>query len=203
MKPRSIIGTVSLFLLHPATAQEKPSLYIPEYNFNVTYRQNVCDRHQGYYNGSFELRDALEGFELHSLLTMTDYFRLDKNGAINENNPGLVPNILDELAKRGGFTWRNSFAVTNGPGDILTWTDLLAWATESYDVSADWWIHSIERIRMGVNPKALRIPAIFLSESRKTNHQIKQIFGPGQNRLILIYGLQLSSLLLFLVSCTS
>jgi hypothetical protein len=145
-----ILFVASFLLLVLADAQEKPSLDIPQYTFNVTYRQNVCDRHDDYYIGLFELRDALQGFEINSLIRVGEYFHLDDNGAIDEENPGLQANILDELAKRGGFTWRNSFAVTDGPGDNHTWTELLDWAMESYDVSVDWWVHSAERYKIGV-----------------------------------------------------
>jgi hypothetical protein len=146
---RSIICVASLFPLHLADAQDFPSLNLPLFSEEVSYRQNVCDRHDSYYNGAFELRDALEGFELHPLITIGQYFHLDKNGAIDEEDPGLLVAILDELAKRGSFTWRNSFAVTEGPGENHTWTDLLAWGTESYDVSVDWYIKNVERLRIG------------------------------------------------------
>jgi hypothetical protein len=145
-----MLFVASLLLLVLADAQEKPSLDIPQYTFNVTYRQNVCDRHEDYYNGLFELRDALQGLEISSLVQTGVYFQLDDNGAINEEDPGLVVDIMDELAKRGSFTWRNSFAVTDGPGVNHTWTELLGWAVESYDVSADWWVHSAERYKIGV-----------------------------------------------------
>jgi hypothetical protein len=136
-------------LLALADAQEKPSLYLPLFSDEGSYRQDVCHRHDSYYNGTFELRDALEGFAINSLIRPGEYFHLDDNGAIDKEDPGLVAHILDELAKRGSFTWRNSFAVTEGPGDNHTWTELLDWAIESYDVSVDWWVHSAERYKMG------------------------------------------------------
>jgi hypothetical protein len=172
MKPRFISGTVYLCLLHLATAQEKPSLNIvPQYSFNVTYRQNVCNRHDGYDNGSFELRDALEGFELRPLIVIGGYFQLDENGAINEEDPGLVVGILDELAKRGSFTWRNSFAVTEGPGEDHTWNDLLAWGTESYDINADWWVSTIERLRVGIGFPEGFVDASFILVGTKKDHE--------------------------------
>jgi hypothetical protein len=33
-----------------------------------------------------------------------------------------MADILDEIAKRGGFTWRNPFPVTKGPGENHTWS---------------------------------------------------------------------------------
>jgi hypothetical protein len=62
------------------------------------------------------------------------------------------------------------------------------WAIKAYHISAglvDWWIHSVERLKMGIGwfpPKGMWMPAILSSESRKkiTDHQIKQqIFGAG------------------------
>jgi hypothetical protein len=129
---RSIISALSLLLLVLADAQEKPSLYMPQYTFDVSYRQNVAGRHDRSYNGTFELRDALGGFEINSHSRSGEYFHLDDNGTIDEEDPSLVADMLDELANRGSFTWRNSFAVTNGPGENRTWTEL-AGGVEAYD----------------------------------------------------------------------
>jgi hypothetical protein len=145
---RSIISALSLFLLVLADAQKTPSPYIPQYTFDVSYRQNVTGRHDSSYNGTFELRDALGGFEMNSLITASEYFHLDENGAIDEKDQGLVTEILDELANRGSFTWRNSFAATDGPEENRARTEV---EVEAYDVSADSWrIHSAERFTQGI-----------------------------------------------------
>ena len=151
-----------LFLI-PALlrAQETPTLNLPQFSLNISYRQDVCDRHDRYYNDELPLRDALQGFQLNTLQRSGTYLNLDdETGAINEEDPGLIADIMDELAIRAGFTWRNSFGVTTGPGENKTWADLLEWGVESYDVSVDWWVHSPERLKLGIG-----FPAGFIHAS--------------------------------------
>ena len=41
--------------------------------------------------------------------------------------------ILDEVAARAGFTWRNSYSTFDDPEKYgKTWTDLLKWQIETY-----------------------------------------------------------------------
>ena len=37
----------------------------------------------------------------------------------------MLVNLMDELANRAGFTWRDSFGIYDGPKQGDTWTDLL------------------------------------------------------------------------------
>ena len=145
-----LLSSLSLFFV-ATNAQEVPTLSMDMFTYNFTYRQDVCDRHDNFYNGDVELRNALSGFELHSLIRVGEYFNIDEDtGGIDEEDPGLVAVILDELSERGGFTWRDSYGVTDGPGENKTWTDLVVWAVEAYDVSVDWWMHSSERLKLGI-----------------------------------------------------
>ena len=141
-----------VFLLHTQSsyAQEKPSLFLTPFDYTTSYLQNVCDRHQSYYNATLELKDALRGFELHALVRVGDFARLDENGALSVDNPGLSSLILDELASRAGFTWRDSFAITSGPDENHTWAELLEWSTDVYDLSAEYFTHTIDRYRRGI-----------------------------------------------------
>ena len=120
------------------------------------YRQKICDRYDSYANGEVELKDALSGLQVRPIVQVGDgYFHIDEStGGINETNPGLIAKVLDELASRGNFTWRNSFGVTYGPNTSpeypnKTWTELGVWSIDMYDFSADWWLHSLERLRLG------------------------------------------------------
>ena len=132
-------------------AQEVPNLPAEMHTYNVTYRQDVCGRHDEFYNGKVELRNALQGFQLQPLIRVGEYFQLNPTtGGIDTEDPGLVAIILDELSERAGFTWRTSFGDNYGPAPNKTWTELVAWAVEVYDVSVDWWNHSPERLKMGI-----------------------------------------------------
>lgn len=159
------------------SGQESPSLQLDMYTYNTTYRQDVCYRHDLFYNGTVELRDALSGFNLHVFVPVWDdfYFKLrtildeeeqqqttssveenaysappTTNVVIDETNPGLIADVLDELSRRANFTWRNTFGYNVGPGPNKTWTELLQWSIEAYDISADEWFHTSERLKLGI-----------------------------------------------------
>jgi hypothetical protein len=125
------------------------------YNTNTSYRTNVCERHRDVYGGEIELRDALSGLELS--VFMPNYadtsdrimFQLI-DGKIPESDPGLFVVILDELAKRAKFSWRNNFGTAKGTNGT-TWTDLLKWSTDTYDISADYWARTDERRLLGIS----------------------------------------------------
>ena len=60
---------------------------------------------------------------------------------IAEQNPGLFAVILDEVAKRAGFSWRDSYAAFEPIDAVLdegkTWTDLLQWQTQNFDIAME------------------------------------------------------------------
>ena len=56
---------------------------------------------------------------------------------------------MDELGRRAGFTWRESFGVTYGPAPNTTFTDLLIWSIDNYDLSVNWWDQTLERLERG------------------------------------------------------
>jgi hypothetical protein len=74
----------------------------------------------------------------------------EETGAINKVYPGIMPVLRDELCARAGCTWRDSFAVSGSPPEGKTWTDLQEWTAETYDVSLDWWMASLERLTKGI-----------------------------------------------------
>jgi hypothetical protein len=48
--------------------------------------------------------------------------------------------VLDEVARRAGFTWRESYSIFYDPEKYgKSWTDLLKWQVRSYDMSGEWW----------------------------------------------------------------
>lgn len=119
----------------------------------MRHRQNVCQRQTAYANGETTLADALEGMKLRAVLGETQYFRLNREtGALDEDYPGLQPIILDELARRAKFTWRDSYAVVaETPVGGKTYTELLLWTVENYDVSVSWWMNSVKRHSLGIS----------------------------------------------------
>ena len=149
MIPRRCIYFLILFFNCATVAQEKPFFTTELYDTSISYRQNVCDRHKAYYAGDVEFRDALKDTNLNVLMGATSLFQL-KDGAIDPEYPGLVGVLMDELAERAGFSWRNSYGIFYGSGDNHTYSDVLTWAVETYDLTADWWQHSVERLKQGV-----------------------------------------------------
>ena len=65
------------------------------------------------------------------------FVNVDESGAIKtEQEAGFMIEILDEVAARAGFTWRQSFAFFADPEDYgKTWTDLVSWQITTYDMS--------------------------------------------------------------------
>eukprot|EP00588_Corethron_pennatum_P029704 CAMPEP_0194313844 /NCGR_PEP_ID=MMETSP0171-20130528/10691_1 /TAXON_ID=218684 /ORGANISM="Corethron pennatum, Strain L29A3" /LENGTH=567 /DNA_ID=CAMNT_0039068977 /DNA_START=114 /DNA_END=1817 /DNA_ORIENTATION=- len=135
-------------------AQELPNktYQTNQFNTTVTFRQNVCGIQERYNRGEItNLENALKGTELRTVNAISQYFRLDETGALDEEYPGLTAVLLDELARLGEFAWRDTYAVTPAPIKGKTWTHLLQWTSETYDVSVDWWANSLHRMSLGVN----------------------------------------------------
>ena len=113
----------------------------------------MCDRQGLFHNGTLPLRDALSGFALRPALYIGDFFSLNnETEAIDEERPGLIVELLDELAERAGFTWRDSFGVFDyrDMEKNQTFDELLKWTVETYDLSCNSWSSSIGRINQGV-----------------------------------------------------
>jgi hypothetical protein len=75
-----------------------------------------------------------------------------ESDVLPDKNPGIVVEVLDELATRGRFTWRNSFGIAdtyNVPAGT-TLDDMLEWSVWTYDISATIWSNSIQRVNEGV-----------------------------------------------------
>ena len=114
-------------------------------------RQDVCDRYDAVRGGTLSMRDALRGLSLRPVLRVGKYFHYDNVTGIDAEDPGFMATLLDELARRAGFTWRQSFGVTYGlQNRSMTFTDLLVWTVENYDLSVNWWDQSLERLERGV-----------------------------------------------------
>lgn len=153
------------FLATLCKAQERPldvTLGRFEYTDGTSYRTRVCDRQRLLFEDKIELRDALRGLNLS--VAMTNYkvpnedafFTLSPQGTIKEQDPGLFVVIMDEIARRAGFEWRNSFAAIDPvsakvDGPDKTWSDLLEWEVANFDIAADYWARSTARMSKGIS----------------------------------------------------
>jgi hypothetical protein len=150
-----------LYLLIAAHAQQSPSIFVDKFDVTTNHRTNVCERQRQVWNGTLAFPDALSGLNLSIVLTdyqygtaEDEYFSL-LNGKIREGYPGLLAIIMDEVARRAGFSWRNTFG-TYSPLDSKydgnkTWTDILLWAVEVFDIAGGKWGKSLSRLSSGVS----------------------------------------------------
>ena len=165
-------------------AQQKPFVTIPKFqygyippNFNTsTFRTNVCLRQQLLYEGKVDLRTALNGLDISVAITNYQipnenyFFTLSDTGGIKESEPGLFVVILDEIAKRAGFEWRNTYSAIDPLDSTVdgnyTWSDFLLWELHHFDISADYWGRSSERMGRGVSfPKGWYDGSVVLVQS--------------------------------------
>jgi len=118
---------------------------------NVTHRQHFCD---AYSSKQDDWKNALNGLQLNVAIQYGenfDFFKYSTESGINEADPGILPIILDYVADRAGFTWRNSFGVyTSEQREGRNWDDMLTWTTDVYDLSVDKWIKSTARKGAGI-----------------------------------------------------
>jgi hypothetical protein len=164
-------------------AQEIPLLKAVKFDTSRTYRTSVCDRQLQLRNNSIQFRNALRGLNLTVAVTnyqytfgtpeydFSEYFSLDPvTGGIKESGyPGIYVIIMDEVARRAGFDWRSQFAAYL-PLDPATdgnksWTDILQWATETFDISLENWGITTLRMSMGISfPSGWYDSSIVLAE---------------------------------------
>jgi len=106
---------------------------------------------------SHPLKDALGGRNLSIAVQYGpgfDFFQYNPNEELSRNNPtGMIANVLDELASRAGFSWRNSFVAYNtttvdelvGKGSGK-WDRMLKETTSFFDLSVDKWLLTTRRL---------------------------------------------------------
>jgi hypothetical protein len=146
----------------------------------------VCDRQRLIWNGSLAFTDALQGLNLTVVLTDYQYGNAEDeffsllDGKIRNPYPGLFGVMIDEVARRAGFQWRNSFG-TYSPLDLQhdvnkTWTDILLWAIEVYDISVEVWGKSLPRMSSGVSfPAGWYDSSATFAESIDKSDQVEKV----------------------------
>ncbi|CAB9505044.1 NMDA receptor subtype of glutamate-gated ion channels with high calcium permeability and voltage-dependent sensitivity to magnesium. Mediated by glycine. This protein plays a key role in synaptic plasticity [Seminavis robusta] len=152
--PRSLLLLLLLLPVRCVLGGAKATLATPIVGMsNATankHRQRICDRYLQVEYGEAGWRDALSGLELNAIFSVSKFFHYDDENGINETDPGIVVKIMDELAERANFTWRNSFAVSYGPGPFASWTEMLELYTELFDISVDYFDKSSDRLNRGI-----------------------------------------------------
>lgn len=139
-------------LLGTVGAQEFPFAQLAKFeDAAFRFRTNVCDRQKALLEGSLDLRHALQGLNL--TVAITNYvgvpneeylFALEPPlNQIPVKDPGLFAVLLDELAVRAGFTWRNTFVAVDPLTTVeseefgKSWTDLLEWEVTNFDSTSN------------------------------------------------------------------
>ena len=111
-------------------------------------KHSFCDRWRQVNNKSFALRDGLRNQNLSSIWPQVEGYEIrglhniDESGALTDK--GLMIEIFDEISRRAGFNWRNSYAFFDLPGETpemmnTTWSDVMHWTAQNYDVSVGWY----------------------------------------------------------------
>jgi hypothetical protein len=119
-------------------------------DYSSTYRQSVCERQQAFSNGTAEFRDSLRGLKLNVMLLMGAFGGLNPvDGSIPSTNLGMDIIVLDELARRAGFTWRTTYGAVSTSNLTVPFDDLLDWSIHTFDVSAVEWSRTRTRINRG------------------------------------------------------
>ena len=183
---RWVILVLQLLLLYSlASAQQFPFATVRKFDRSKSYRTNVCERQLMLWNGTLELPLALSGLQLSVSITnyqegKETYFFSLTDGHIPVTNPGLFALILDELAKRAEFEWRNSFVAYSPLHPVedvnRTWTDILDWAIDTFDIAMERWAYTAERLNIPASfPLGWYDNSIILGELIQNSSQKKTV----------------------------
>ena len=82
-------------------------------------------------------------------IALFDY-QLTTDRTIDETKPPMGIRVMDELARRARFEYRNSFGMVRQPVGTETYDDVLYWAAGVYDLLGEWFIHDLERIENSI-----------------------------------------------------
>ena len=108
-------------------------------NLDTTQKTNFCELHDQVERGNIELRNALRDANISVKIFDNE---LDESSA--------EVKILDELAKRAHFTWRDRAVVELDILQNQTWTKMLNYTTNRYDLAANQWARTLERLALGI-----------------------------------------------------
>eukprot|EP00536_Pseudo-nitzschia_multiseries_P016167 jgi/Psemu1/117898/gw1.1035.7.1 len=99
-----------------------------------------------------DISTALSGAEVQILFKAGKYSIYDKETGFDPDYPGIHVKMMDQIAERGGFTWRNSFGVWfEEEKGSRSFTEVLRWGTEKYDALIGTYTPSTERMKYGIS----------------------------------------------------
>ena len=114
----------------------------------TSYQNNYCPLHEKVENGTLNRRDVLKGLNIS--VGLQNYVLDSKTGKPGISNPYSAVAVFDELSRRAGFQWRDSFGVVDPPNANQTWTDAMIDTVDNYDLALDWWARTVARVEMGI-----------------------------------------------------
>ena len=125
-------------------------LLVEQFAQNETRRNNFCDIQEKFHAGEVDLASAFKGRKINFAIARdSSVVNFLEDGSIDPSDPGIMIELLDEVASRGGFDWVDSFAYEEAPMTGKSWTELLTWSISTYDMSINWWYSTPERISLG------------------------------------------------------
>lgn len=121
----------------------------------ISHRMNFCERQAQVDNRTLTLPKALAGLDIsvHLMLWSPLHVRTRTDGELDYDNPGILVNIMDHIATRGDFRWRDSFGVGLTPEhdtNNTTFEEILDWALDAFDLSLGEWRNSVSRKAKGI-----------------------------------------------------
>lgn len=152
-----VFGSANAETASTPKGNEKATLTFDPFREDLSYRQDFCARYQemAKKGDGFSLKDALSGSKLSVLIEPDDYFRYDNETGIDPEYPGINALVLDYMAEKGNFTWRDSFGLTSwdlyessNMSTIQEWVEMLV---ERYDVVSGYWTPSPKRMNAGID----------------------------------------------------
>ena len=134
-------------VLQLAAGQEPPAITTRAYT-NVTYRTNFCSIHAKVESKNMDRKNALSNMNISVALFE---YQLNADGVIDEKKPAIGIKIMDEIARRGNFRWRNTYGVLaeESYAGNYTFDTVLDWGTSAYDVIGEWYFVTTKRLERG------------------------------------------------------
>lgn len=110
-------------------------------------RHNFCEVHNQVMLGKISRREALNGMNVS--IGVVDYSVDQETGKLDENY--IANMVFDEVARRAKFSYKDSVGVVPTPTGDETFTGVLTYIVNNYDIAVDWWIRSLERTALGAS----------------------------------------------------
>ena len=129
-----LAGAVLVLVVQCAAGQFPAPAFTDKTFASVDYRNDWCDVSRAVLNGTIAAEDALRGRKLTVSWPAVETYSpegfhvTDDTGALTDQ--GLMVEIMDELASRAGFSWRNSYHFFQPPqeGDTYSWTEYVSFS---------------------------------------------------------------------------